>query len=211
MSRFHQNTLGSSFYRGADGCLLVFDVTNEKSIDQLCQWRDELLHRVGEEDYYLPIVVVGNKIDLLPASEISGIYKEDRKTSTSTPPSVEENKDDISENGETWKESPPTATRILSSSSSISDSLKPSARDTVKKWCSENGYGHVETSAKDGDGVTAAVVAISALVVEQLRESGRLDERLAASRRKQVGKAGKGGSKIEVIGEKYKDSSSSCC
>ena len=96
-----------------------------------------LLIVVLEEDYYLPIVVVGNKIDLLPASEISGIYKEDRKTSTSTPPSVEENKDDISENGETWKESPPTATRILSSSSSISDSLKPSARDTVKKWCSE--------------------------------------------------------------------------
>lgn len=36
--RFHQNTLGAAFYRGADGCLLVFDVTNDKSVEQLCQW-----------------------------------------------------------------------------------------------------------------------------------------------------------------------------
>jgi hypothetical protein len=44
----------------------------------------------------------------------------------------------------------------------------------------------VETSAKDGDGVSAAVVAITALAIEQLRESGRLEERIRATRMKKA-------------------------
>lgn len=45
----------------------------------------------------------------------------------------------------------------------------------------QNCYGHVETSAKDGDGVAAAITAITALVIEQLRESGRMEARMQAS------------------------------
>lgn len=61
--RFHQGTIGAPFYRGANGCLLVYDVTNEKSIEQLSQWRDELVSRI-EVNSLFPIVVVGNKTDL---------------------------------------------------------------------------------------------------------------------------------------------------
>lgn len=47
----------------------------------------------------------------------------------------------------------------------------------------------METSAKDGDGVTAAVVAIAALALDQLRESGKLEERIKASKMKQQGRS----------------------
>jgi Ras-related protein Rab-7A len=40
-------SLGSAFYRGADCCVLVFDVNNGKSFDDLDNWRDEFLIQVG--------------------------------------------------------------------------------------------------------------------------------------------------------------------
>merc|ERR1712230_292978 len=36
-------SLGVAFYRGADACILVFDVTSKKSFDALDTWRDEFL------------------------------------------------------------------------------------------------------------------------------------------------------------------------
>ena len=56
-------TIGQSFYRGSDGCLLVYDVTNEASSVQLLSWRDEALGRV-DPDHFFPFVAIGNKTDL---------------------------------------------------------------------------------------------------------------------------------------------------
>ncbi|KAJ3282867.1 Ras- protein Rab-7A [Rhizoclosmatium sp. JEL0117] len=58
-------SLGVAFYRGADCCVLVFDVTNSKSFDQLDSWRDEFLLQSSPKDPdTFPFVVVGNKVDL---------------------------------------------------------------------------------------------------------------------------------------------------
>lgn len=114
--RFHQGTLGVSFYRGAHGALLVYDVNNEKSIEQIFQWREECLQR-SEATVFFPIVVIGNKID-------------------------------------------------------IRDATVESARidqGPILNWCRENSYGHIETSAKDGNGVDAAMMAITALALESQR------------------------------------------
>lgn len=94
----------------------MYDVTNEASIEQLSQWRDELINRMGNDKYF-PIVVVGNKIDVR-----------------------------TSDNGVNQKD--------------------------VLDWCQENKYGHVETSAKDDHGVHAAMTAVAALAIEQIKESG---------------------------------------
>lgn len=55
----------SIFYRKADGCLLVFDLTNPESFNSVPVWKEELLTK-GEvpnpRDF--PIVLVGNKVDL---------------------------------------------------------------------------------------------------------------------------------------------------
>merc|ERR1712023_423925 len=58
-------SLGVAFYRGADACILVFDVTSKKSFDALDTWRDEFLVQVSPGDpEKFPFVVLGNKVDL---------------------------------------------------------------------------------------------------------------------------------------------------
>ena len=39
-------SLGVAFYRGADCCVLVYDVNSQKSFDNLDNWRDEFLIQV---------------------------------------------------------------------------------------------------------------------------------------------------------------------
>lgn len=43
-------SLGVAFYRGADCCVLCFDVTNQKSFDALDSWRDEFLVQANPMD-----------------------------------------------------------------------------------------------------------------------------------------------------------------
>lgn len=59
-------SLGVAFYRGADACLLVYDITDLKSFQKLDSWKAEFLRQVtgcgpGESDF--PFVVLGNKMD----------------------------------------------------------------------------------------------------------------------------------------------------
>ncbi|KAJ2772271.1 Ras- protein Rab-7A, partial [Coemansia nantahalensis] len=58
-------SLGVAFYRGADCCILCFDVTSVRSFENLESWRDEFLIQVGPRDpESFPFVVVGNKVDM---------------------------------------------------------------------------------------------------------------------------------------------------
>ncbi|KAF3037236.1 hypothetical protein E8E12_005832 [Didymella heteroderae] len=58
-------SLGVAFYRGADCCVLVYDVNNSKSFDTLDSWRDEFLVQASPMDpESFPFVVIGNKIDI---------------------------------------------------------------------------------------------------------------------------------------------------
>merc|ERR1719450_252748 len=60
-------SLGVAFYRGADACILVFDITNPKSFDNLDSWREEFLGQASPSDPdEFPFVVLGNKIDVDP-------------------------------------------------------------------------------------------------------------------------------------------------
>ena len=58
-------SLGVAFYRGADSCVLVYDVQQPKTFDNLDSWRDEFLIQAGPRDPdNFPFVVLGNKIDV---------------------------------------------------------------------------------------------------------------------------------------------------
>lgn len=58
-------SLGVAFYRGADCCVLVYDVNSMKSFDSLDNWRDEFLIQAAPRDSdNFPFVVLGNKIDI---------------------------------------------------------------------------------------------------------------------------------------------------
>ena len=53
-------SLGSAFYRGADACVLVFDVTSQESFQHLTSWMEEFTIQAGKK----PCVLLGNKSDL---------------------------------------------------------------------------------------------------------------------------------------------------
>lgn len=57
---------GVPYYRGADCCVLVYDVTSLKSFKSLDYWRNEFLAEIATPNngQWFPFVVIGNKIDL---------------------------------------------------------------------------------------------------------------------------------------------------
>ena len=86
-------SLGVAFYRGADCCVLCFDVTNTKSFDTLESWRDEFLIQASPMDpenfpfvrcFYVPLtpiaylhfrkVVLGNKIDAEESKRVVRLF-----------------------------------------------------------------------------------------------------------------------------------------
>jgi Ras-related protein Rab-7A len=57
-------SLGVAFYRGADACILVYDITAEKSFEKLTTWRTEFLSQAHPPDpENFSFVVIGNKLD----------------------------------------------------------------------------------------------------------------------------------------------------
>jgi small GTP-binding protein len=50
-----------SFYRGAKGGLLVFDVTRRRTFINIDRWKEEAFNAIGTP---VPLVVVANKVDL---------------------------------------------------------------------------------------------------------------------------------------------------
>eukprot|EP00026_Physarum_polycephalum_P013800 Phypoly_transcript_14242.p1 GENE.Phypoly_transcript_14242~~Phypoly_transcript_14242.p1 ORF type:complete len:206 (+),score=29.60 Phypoly_transcript_14242:163-780(+) len=59
-------SIGVHFYRGTDGCMLVYDVHNKKSFESLENWRTDILGMISGYDKpeTFPFVCVGNKNDL---------------------------------------------------------------------------------------------------------------------------------------------------
>ena len=77
--------LNTAFYRGADCCILTYDVSNSGSFKSLDCWMDEFLIQSSCQDpENFPFVVIGNKIDL-----------ENREISTNKAKTWCENRNDI--------------------------------------------------------------------------------------------------------------------
>lgn len=58
-------SLGVAFYRGADCCVLVYDVTNPTSFRNLETWKDEFLVQGSHSNSdNFSFVVIGNKLDM---------------------------------------------------------------------------------------------------------------------------------------------------
>ncbi|XP_071732279.1 ras-related protein Rab7-like [Rutidosis leptorrhynchoides] len=60
--RFH--SLGVAFYRGADCCVLVYDVNIQKTFETLQTWHQDFLKQANpSEPERFPFVLLGNKVD----------------------------------------------------------------------------------------------------------------------------------------------------
>ncbi|XP_068125649.1 ras-related protein Rab-7b [Hyperolius riggenbachi] len=57
-------SLVSSFYKGSDGCMLVFDVTDHDSFVSLETWRKDFMDKIQTPTGAFPMIILGNKIDL---------------------------------------------------------------------------------------------------------------------------------------------------
>lgn len=55
--------MGSTFFRGSEGCVIVYDVTNMDSFTHLDHWLNYFLNQLGLAEPEFPILVLGNKID----------------------------------------------------------------------------------------------------------------------------------------------------
>jgi len=65
-------SLGVAFYRGADCCVLVYDVTSPNTFKNLESWRDEFLIQASPRDpENFPFVVIGNKVDLADSRTVT--------------------------------------------------------------------------------------------------------------------------------------------
>lgn len=58
-------TLLDIFYKGSDGCFIVFDVTVRKTFEKVLEWRDQFLQKtdIDPEDKF-QFIVLGNKCDV---------------------------------------------------------------------------------------------------------------------------------------------------
>lgn len=63
-------TLTSSFYRGAQGILLVYDITRSDSFDSLEQWLAEVEHFCPDGGKNVAKLLVGNKADLEDSRQV---------------------------------------------------------------------------------------------------------------------------------------------
>ena len=57
-------SLSYSYYRGADCCGLVYDVTNPETFEKISQWKEMFLKNLDpNEPQTFPFVLIGNKSD----------------------------------------------------------------------------------------------------------------------------------------------------
>lgn len=64
--------MGVAFYRGADSCVLVYDVTEGSSFEHLEGWKNEfLVHAAPRNGDKFPFVVIGNKADITAKRQVS--------------------------------------------------------------------------------------------------------------------------------------------
>ncbi|KAF8967343.1 P-loop containing nucleoside triphosphate hydrolase protein [Flammula alnicola] len=147
-----------SYYRGAAGCLLVYDVTSRKSFQNVRNWLADVREHA---DPHVSCILVGNKVDLCedPAPPAAG---------GAVPTSS----------------SPPTASAIKHAKSGSSPSkaaAKGKAREVpyaeAEQWAKEEGLLFVEASAKSGLNVEQAFVDASRDILEKIRKGVFDDDR----------------------------------
>jgi len=68
-------SLCSTFFRGSDCCVLVYDITNSISLDGLEKWYAFFMKECEISDPSFPIIVIGNKHDIKSEDSISNLER----------------------------------------------------------------------------------------------------------------------------------------
>ena len=139
-----------SYFRGASGALLVFDITRRSTFEAVTGWLHDL-RQIAEED--IVVVLVGNKCDLCPPSSSS---------------------DPTTRNGHAPESTSAARTPTETEGLERADKRAVSAAE-AQEWCTRNKVlRYVETSAKSGAGVEAAFLEVAERIYQNI-ERGRYD------------------------------------
>ena len=66
-------SITQSYYRKADGVMLLFDVTNERSFVNVRHWADCLDECTTRDQVTLPLILCGTKSDMRPSCHHQGV------------------------------------------------------------------------------------------------------------------------------------------
>jgi len=144
-----------SYYRGAAGCLLVYDVTSRKSFENVRNWLADVREHA---DPHVSCILVGNKVDLCEPSATSAGSAESNPSS------------------------PPKGSHIKSTKSTLaSKASKGKAREVpyeeAELFAKEEGMLFVEASAKSGLNVEQAFIDASRDILEKIKKGVFDDDR----------------------------------
>ena len=64
-------SLTKGFFRNADGIMLVYDVTNSNTYDNLKFWLQSIKNNMNGDMGEIPIIIIGNKIDCKDEREVN--------------------------------------------------------------------------------------------------------------------------------------------
>ncbi|KAI9831247.1 MAG: hypothetical protein M1819_005175 [Sarea resinae] len=184
------NSITRSYFRGASGALLVYDITRRSTFESATSWLRDLQHIADEN---IVVVLVGNKSDLASASTaIASTPTNTTTTTTTSPPSSSSSPPSQEQQQPPSDEAPPppSSTPPSSSAPTTNRAIDP---HEARTWCSTNHIlQHVETSAKSGAGVERAFQEVAERIFQNI-EAGKYDLNDRRSGVKASGSAGGAG------------------
>ena len=64
-------SLTQNYFRNAEGVILTFDVTSTESFGNLKYWISSFKENMEKKNIFIPVIIIGNKIDLVDSREIN--------------------------------------------------------------------------------------------------------------------------------------------
>lgn len=176
-----------SYFRGASGALLVFDLTRRATFQHAIDWLNDL-RQIAEPD--IVVVLVGNKADLAsPNAPEEGATTD----TTAGKPQATANGGGTSGGGGGNKREVP--------------------RQEAEEWARRNGIlEYVETSAKSGENVEMAFMRVAERIFQNI-QAGRYDlnDRRSGVKGPSAGAAGGASRSVRLTSDAGKGMGGGCC
>ncbi|KAG5968817.1 hypothetical protein E4U57_003993 [Claviceps arundinis] len=172
-----------SYFRGASGALLVFDLSRRQTFEHVTDWLNDL-RQIAEPD--IVVVLVGNKADLIKGDGLG--HGDDER----------EGEGEAAENKDKDKDKD-------------KDNKREVTRQEAEAWARKNGVmEYVETSAKSGENVENAFMRVAERIYQNI-QAGKYDLNDRRSGVKGAAAGGHRQVKLGVGKAASSSSSGGCC
>jgi Ras-related protein Rab-11A len=164
--------LRTTFYRGANGALIVFDLVREETFEEVDTWLTEMTATLTKE---IPFILIGNKSDL--------IRKEGRKVDIKEAQEYAKKKDSVyietsAKTGTNVEKSFIELTRLITSRTGVETSLKKARKEAyfirskVKDYIESKGY-QISNELMEGNVLNEIILKILRKAIKKAKADGR--------------------------------------